>query len=145
MTNRADLIIPAIEVKLLNAGVKKCARYPEQYPQIGNLYPIAIIKEGTQRDLADSGLQYMTDWNLSIVLVSNATRSRSDAMSDLETAVFNQLFADNTLGGLAIDISPSRVSVGGLITGSEIQAQAGYTEVATHREIELVVRTEQSR
>ena len=71
MTNRLKDIIDEISKKLKNAGIKSIILYPENYPNIGNRYPMAIIKETRQDYVAISGMQYEYNMYLSIVIVSD--------------------------------------------------------------------------
>lgn len=145
MTNKIETIISAIEGKLILAGVKKTIRYPEQYKNIGNQYPLAIIKEGRQEYIATSGNRYEYDLYISIVLVGVYGTNRMKQMQDLQVAVFNQLFPSATFGGLAMNVNPISVDTGEIMKGSDLSAFAGHNEAASFREITIQFRVQDTR
>ena len=136
MTNRLKDIIDEISKKLKNAGIKSIILYPENYPNIGNRYPMAIIKETRQDYVATSGMQYEYNMYLSIVIVSDRINDRLMYMHDLQTKIFNELFKDCTLNGKVANINPIQVNFGDILS-SDINAYPGFTETNSFMEINL--------
>ena len=136
MTNRLKDIIDEISKKLKNAGIKSIILYPENYPNIGNRYPMAIIKETRQDYVATSGMQYEYNMYISIVIVSDRINDRLIYMHDLQTKIFNELFKDCTLNGKVANIIPIQVNFGDILS-SDINAYPGFTETNSFMEINL--------
>jgi len=136
MTNRLKEIIEEISKKLKNAGIKSIILYPENYPNIGNRYPMAIIKETRQDYVATSGMQYEYNMYISIVIVSDRINDRLIYMHDLQTKIFNELFKDCTLNGKVANINPIQVNFGDILS-SDINAYPGFTETNSFMEINL--------
>ena len=136
MTNRLKDIIDEISKKLKNAGIKSIILYPENYPNIGNRYPMAIIKETRQDYVATSGMQYEYNMYLSIIIVSDRINDRLIYMHDLQTKIFNELFKDCTLNGKVANINPIQVNFGDILS-SDINAYPGFTETNSFMEINL--------
>ena len=136
MTNRLKEIIDEISKKLKNAGIKSIILYPENYPNIGNRYPMAIIKETRQDYVATSGMQYEYNMYISIVIVSDRINDRLIYMHDLQTKIFNELFKDCTLNGKVANINPIQVNFGDILS-SDINAYPGFTETNSFMEINL--------
>ena len=136
MTNRLKDIIDEISKKLKNAGIKSIILYPENYPNIGNRYPMAIIKETRQDYVATSGMQYEYNMYLSIVIVSDRINDRLMYMHDLQTKIFNELFKDCKLNGKVANINPIQVNLGDILS-SDINAYPGFTETNSFMEINL--------
>ena len=126
MTNRLKDIIDEISKKLKNAGIKSIILYPENYPNIGNRYPMAIIKETRQDYVPTSGMQYEYNMYLSIVIVSDRINDRLMYMHDLQTKIFNELFKDCKLNGKVANINPIQVNFGDILS-SDINAYTGFT------------------
>lgn len=144
MTNKVETIVSAITTKLTTAGILSVIRFPEDLRKVGNRYPMAIIKEEQQRYIATAGQRYEYELYINIVLVSDAIRERMKTMNDLQVLVFNQLFADSTLGGLVLNINPVTVNMGSL-KGSDIAAYAGFNEAASFREITIQCLVQDTR
>ena len=136
MTNRLKEIIDEISKKLKNAGIKSIILYPVNYPNIGNRYPMAIIKETRQDYVATSGMQYEYNMYLSIVIVSDRINDRLMYMHDLQAKIFNELFKDCTLNGKVANINPIQVNFGDILS-SDINAYPGFTETNSFMEINL--------
>jgi hypothetical protein len=136
MTNRLKDIIDEISKKLKNAGIKSIILYPENYPNIGNRYPMAIIKETRQDYVATSGMQYEYNMYLSIIIVSDRINDRLMYMHDLQAKIFNVLFKDCTLNGKVANINPIQVNFGDILS-SDINAYPGFTETNSFMEINL--------
>ncbi len=136
MTNKIKEILSTISEKLKTAGIRTVIYYPENYPHIGNRYPMAIIKETRQDYVATSGMQYEYNMYLSIVIVSDKINERLEDMHNLQAKIFNELFKDCSLNGKVANINPIQVNMGDILT-NDINAYAGFTETNSFMEIIL--------
>jgi hypothetical protein len=137
MTNKVESIVASITAKLKTAGISTVIRFPEDIHNIGNRYPLAIIREERQEFEIAQGQRYEYWLTISITLVSDQTRSRMYYMNNLQVAVFAQLFTDERLGDLVVQIEPVTVDMGNLLSGSNLSGYAGFTETNSFREITL--------
>lgn len=138
MTNKVESIVAEITARLLaSTPIKGVIRFPEHYQNIGNRYPLAVIREKRQDCELTSGQLYQYTLTIDIVLVSDVIRNRMQYMNNLQVSVFNAILADAQLGGLCISINPVVVDMGGLIRGSDIDAYAGFTDTNSFRQITL--------
>ncbi len=136
MINKLKEIIDEITKKLKNAGIKSIILYPENYPSIGNRYPMAIIKETRQEFIATSGMQYEYNMYLSIVIASDKINDRLMYMHDLQAKIFNELFKDCQMNGKVANINPIQVNFGEMLS-SDLNAYPGFTETNSFMEINL--------
>lgn len=137
MTNKVETVVAAITTKLKAAGISTVYRWPEELSKVGNRYPLALIKEESQDFVMASGQQYEYILTITITLASDQIRERMKYMNALENACFAQLFADCTLGGIVSNCNPVRVSMGDLLSGSNLSGYAGFNETTTFRTITL--------
>lgn len=145
MTNKMGAIIAEIENRLKQAGIRVVIRYPEHYGKIGNMYPLAIVKEGNQNYIATSGNRYEYTMDVTVVIVGSYTQNRMAQMQELQVKVFNELFPDATFGGTAMNVNPVSVNTGEIIKGSDIYGYAGFTETTSFREINIKFTVQDAR
>lgn len=145
MTNKVETIVAAITANLKAAGINTVYRWPEAIQNVGNRYPLALIKEEAQEFILTSGQRYEYELTLSITLVSDVLRNRMQYMNNLQATAFNALFATANLGGVVMNCNPVRVEMGGLVSGSDLSALPGFSETATYRKIEIRCLVEDSR
>lgn len=145
MINKMGMVIAELEKKLKAAGIRAIVRYPEHYGKIGNLYPMAIIKEGNHTHIIEPGNRYVYWMEVSVSIVGNFTQNRMEQMQKLQVAVFNELFPDNTMGGLVMNINPVSVQTGEIMKGSDLHGYAGFTEAASFRVINMKIQVQDAR
>ena len=137
MTNKIESVIKAIETKLLAAGIEVTCRYPEQLPELGARFPVAIIREDRQDFQQTDGQNLLYVLTLTITLVSDEMNNRMEYMNDLQVAVFNQLFDNSRLDSTVLKADPVSVNVGINLTGTDTNGYGGFAGTNSYREITI--------
>ena len=144
MVNKALTIITEIKTRLEADGLR-VLRYPDDIGRVGNTYPLILIKEGGKNFDRATGNRYEYDLPITLVLIGAYGTNRMSKMNDLQNQIYAALFADATLGGLAMNVNPISVDTGEIMKGSDLSAFAGHNEAASFREIQIQFRVQDAR